>query len=224
MTNHFSTLRINLTSCHQLEILLNHAGRFVYDFIFSPNHVDARAFNARINALMEKVLIFMSKIQEHCLNYSGIVSTSRANIVGSSFILASVIEDLVNFINLPCPRPSSKDVVRDKIKRFHKELVSCIKDVQVFQGVSKDELDDSLVETKDMAYGIEYVRIQLVYSRKCSALVSVTKAFFSFVKKMKKARGKLEEIENICDMRVLEISKDLSGEEFHPEMWQFPQV
>ncbi|KAK4480883.1 hypothetical protein RD792_011735 [Penstemon davidsonii] len=146
----------------EFEILANEAGRFIYSYIFSIFLVKASRFIEGKNSLLKMAEVLNVKIEEHCNKFSELqpfVVFRTYDVIDSIFIVDSLIEDLENLMNNRIHLIINE--MKVQIITLHEELMisrSMLKDIRTRQDtVHMDELNESIVQIRDVTYEAEYL-------------------------------------------------------------------
>ncbi|KAK4480906.1 hypothetical protein RD792_011764 [Penstemon davidsonii] len=199
----------------ELEILANEAGRFIYSCIFSTFRVKASRFVEGRNSLLKMVEVLNVKIEEHCKKFSELypfVVSQTYDVIDSIFIVDSLIEDIENLMNNQIHLIINE--MKVQIITLHEELMisrSMLKDIRTPQDtVHMDELNESLVQIRDVTYEAEYLVNSYVVGN--LPLWYLNLRLPIVIPKFKLIRTRLQEIKTIYDIKVLNIKKDFSKE------------
>ncbi|KAK4480905.1 hypothetical protein RD792_011763 [Penstemon davidsonii] len=199
----------------EFEILANEAGRFIYSCIFSTFRVKASRFIEEKNSLLKMVEVLNVKIKEHCNKFSELhpfVVSRTYDVIDSIFIVDSLIEDLENLMNNQIHLIINE--MKVQIITLYEELTisrSLLKDIRMQQDtVHMDELTESLVKIRNLAYESEYLVNSYVVGNLPIWYLNLRLPVV--IPKFELIRTRLQEIKTIYDIKVLDIKKDFSRE------------
>ncbi|KAK4480900.1 hypothetical protein RD792_011758 [Penstemon davidsonii] len=199
----------------EFEILANEAGKFIYSCIFSTFQIKVSSFIEGRNSLLKMVEVLNVKIEEYCIKFSKIhpfVVSRTHDVIDSVFIVDSLIEDLENLMNNQIQLITNE--MKVQIITLHEELTisrSLLKDIRMPQyTVHMDELNESLVQIRDVAYEAEYLVNSYVVGNLPIWYLNLRLPVV--IPKFELIRTRLQEIKTIYDIKVLDIKKDFSRE------------
>ncbi|KAK4482054.1 hypothetical protein RD792_011598 [Penstemon davidsonii] len=197
----------------EFEILANEVGRFIYSCIFSTFRIKASRFIEGRTSLLKMIEVLNVKIKEHCTKFSEFhpfVVSRTYDVIDSIFIVDSLIEDLENLINYQIHLIINE--MKVQIITLHEELTisrSLLKDIRMPQDiVHMDELNESLVQIRDVAYEAEYLVNSYVVGN--FPLWYLNLRVPVVIPKFKLIRTRLQEIKPIYDIKVFDIKKDFN--------------
>ncbi|KAK4480932.1 hypothetical protein RD792_011790 [Penstemon davidsonii] len=199
----------------EFEILANEAGRFIYSCIFSTYRIKASRFIEGRNSLLKMVEVLNVKIEKHCTKFSELrpfVVSRTYDAMDLIFIVDALIEDLENLMNNQIHLIING--MKVQIITLHEELTisrSLLKDTRMPNDtVHMDELNESLVQIRDVAYEAEYLVNSYVVGNLPLWYLNIRLPVV--IPKFKLIRKRLQEIKTIYDIKVLDIKKIISGE------------
>ncbi|KAK4480885.1 hypothetical protein RD792_011737 [Penstemon davidsonii] len=199
----------------EFEILANEAGRFIYSCIFSTFRVKTSRFIEGRNSLLRMVEDLNVKIEEHCNKFSELhqfVVSRTYDVIDSKFIVDSLIEDLENLMNNQIHLIINE--MKVQIITLHEELTisrSLLEDIRMPQDIiHMDELNESLVQIRDVAYEAEYLVNSYVVGNLPIWYLNLRLPVV--ISKFELIRTRLQEMKTIYDIKVLDIKKDFSRE------------